>query len=635
MILKSILRKAFSFFALSVLLFNTALAEEVTQQSLLEKAKQLKLSEQSQWWDLVHYQNFYFPPTFKSLVDDPRFFVSPQGKEDPQSELEASIVGLFASPELGDQHIRCRFPARTAWLQKQLEVTDAQLPKVACERFEAWFKALDPGSLTLIFPSAYPNNPSSAFGHTLIRIDQKSTTALLSYTANFSADANDPNALVYAAKGIFGGYSGFFANAPYFEKVQQYGDLESRDIWEYRLNLTEEEVAQGVRHVWEMREMAFDYFYFDENCSYQLLSILDVAKPGVDLLRKFSLWVIPVDTVRVVTEVPGLIGNVEFRPSTVRVLKNKLDAAELNEIVLAKSLALGEIQSDDAALLKLSAEKQAFVVDLAYDYLQYLLIARKKDTEEVRASMYHFLRARSQIDADLPEQIIATPSVRPEQGHKTSRLRMSYGAALGGEQFGEMEFRPAYHDLLDPSGGYTEGAGIEFFSIKGRFAESRGVELESLTPLSILSITPWNRLTQPTSWMVDLTAQKKNFENDERHTVYLGKTGFGFAYQLASEAMWYGMAQGEVGGNHEFKDNYALGAGGRTGVILFPARDFSMSTTAEAVNFFAGEEHNEFHFVGEGRYSVSPNAALRVGVEYFQEVQDKDTEWKVSMDWYF
>jgi hypothetical protein len=65
------------------------------------------------------------------------------------------------------------------------------LPAEPCERFQSWFKELNPASMTLIFPSAYMNNPSSMFGHLLLRVDQKGQTEqtrLLAYTTENGED---------------------------------------------------------------------------------------------------------------------------------------------------------------------------------------------------------------------------------------------------------------------------------------------------------------------------------------------------------------------------------------------------------------------------------------------------------------
>ena len=36
-----------------------------------------------------------------------------------------------------------------------------------------------------------------------------------------------------------------------------------------------------LKHLWELQGIAFDYYYFDENCSWQLLGLLEVARPSL------------------------------------------------------------------------------------------------------------------------------------------------------------------------------------------------------------------------------------------------------------------------------------------------------------------------------------------------------------------
>ena len=68
---------------------------------------------------------------------------------------------------------------------------------------------------------------------------------------------------------------------------------EHRDLWEYRLTLTPAELDRLVRHLWELLPTYYDYYFFDENCSYHLLALLEVARPGLRLTDRFHAWTIP------------------------------------------------------------------------------------------------------------------------------------------------------------------------------------------------------------------------------------------------------------------------------------------------------------------------------------------------------
>jgi hypothetical protein len=75
---------------------------------------------------------------------------------------------------------------------------------------------------------------------------------------------------LYAIKGLFGFYRGYYSILPYYAKIQEYRDVSDRDIWEYPLNLEYEEVIKLLMHIYELNAIYSDYYFFDENCSYFL-----------------------------------------------------------------------------------------------------------------------------------------------------------------------------------------------------------------------------------------------------------------------------------------------------------------------------------------------------------------------------
>ena len=236
---------------------------------VLDQGRVQQLANTPYWIALGHYETAKLGG-WRSYVDDEAFFLAEDGAHHPDQELQATVEALYAPANLGDKHAQCVFPARTRWLREQLDLQD--LPQPNCQEFTTWYQSIDPHSAALIFPAAYLNSPSSMFGHTLLRIDQSNTrsddTTLLSYAINFGAyiEGSD-NSILYAWKGLMGGYPGLFALMPYQEKLSEYRSLENRDLWEYQLDLTPEETGRMVEHVWELKQIQFDYFFFDENLS--------------------------------------------------------------------------------------------------------------------------------------------------------------------------------------------------------------------------------------------------------------------------------------------------------------------------------------------------------------------------------
>jgi hypothetical protein len=134
------------------------------------------------------------------------------------------------------------------------------------------------------------------YGHTLLRVDAKDQdekTRLLAYAINYAANTNETNGVAFAINGLFGGYPGTFSMMPYYLKVREYSDMENRDVWEYELNLSPDVVDRVLMHVWELGPIYFDYYFFDENCSYYLLELLEAARPDMNLtgpFRRCASW---------------------------------------------------------------------------------------------------------------------------------------------------------------------------------------------------------------------------------------------------------------------------------------------------------------------------------------------------------
>ena len=184
----------------------------------------MALHEQRYWHLLLHYRST-LTGGFESEADEAGFFLAPDGKTDPEAELQATLTQFFATDLVGRsrQPARCAFIARYHWLKAALAIDESRLPRQPCERFQSWLAELNPASITVIFPSAYMNNPSSMFGHLLLRVDQKGQTertSILAYTVNYAADVTTDNGIVFAVLGLTGGFKGYFSTHPVLHQSQ-------------------------------------------------------------------------------------------------------------------------------------------------------------------------------------------------------------------------------------------------------------------------------------------------------------------------------------------------------------------------------------------------------------------------------
>jgi hypothetical protein len=427
-------------------------------QELTEQAVRAKLYEFRYWHRLLHYRkNFFGGHT--SEVDDEGFFLAKQGKTDPEAELRATLSMFFSDELVGrsQQPAQCAFIARYHWLNEKLKFDKTKLPPRPCERFHQWFDEFDAEYISMIFPSAYMGNPASMFGHTFLRVDPKDQTEqtrILAYTINYAAEVPPNPGIEYAYKGIFGKYKGFFSTIPYYLKVQEYRDIENRDIWEYRLNFSPKQIDRLLMHAWELGNAYFDYFFFKENCAYHILSLLEVADPSLRLTERFHFWTIPADTIRLLVKNQGLVGEVSYRPARSTQLKRKRETLSQKERQWITQLVEDPSVSQHEEFLAFSTEEQASLLDVASDFLRYQSLTDKDKAEKYKTSNRAVLVERSKRRIPSPPFQVTPLTPSPEHGHESFRVGTG-GGWRNHEMFEEISFRAVYHDLLDPDPGYT------------------------------------------------------------------------------------------------------------------------------------------------------------------------------------
>lgn len=414
------------------------------------EARLQQLAADPYWIALGHYERGKLGG-WRSYVDDERFFLADNGESHPDAELAATLKALYASPSLGDKHAQCVYPARTRWLHQQLQLDD--LPQPQCGEYDNWYRDINPHSAVLVFPAAYLNSPSSMFGHTLLRIDQadvtSNNTALLSYALNFGAYIEGmDNSILYAWKGLMGGYPGLFALVPYREKLAEYSRLENRDLWEYKLNLTPEETGRMVEHVWELKQVRFDYYFFDENCSFRLLELMEIARPGIELTEQFPLTAIPTDTVRAVKNA-GLIERIDYRPSREKELLARAEPLDHAERDWAKRLADDDSLRDAPDFKALPMPRQALIQDAAFRLVRYRATGQARDSG-IASRSYNLLRA---INRNPPPDLQVERPGQPEDGHESRTWQFGVGSR-DDRAFAEYGLRMAYHDLADNTYGF-------------------------------------------------------------------------------------------------------------------------------------------------------------------------------------
>ena len=614
-------------------------------ESLVATARELRLYEDRYWDILLHYKTS--GSGRESLVDDPAYFLAAGGKNDPAAELSATLRGFFDDAGSGDEHPRCRFPARFAWLKERLQIDEAMLPSVVCGKYEESLSNIKMQSAVLVFPAAHGNGPASMFGHTLIRIGSTFQSELLSYAVNYAAQGENDNSLVYTYKGLFGYYKGYYSILPYYEKVKEYNSIEHRDIWEYELNLTPAEIRRMVMHIWELRATYSDYYFFTENCSYNLLFLLEAARPSLELTNSYRtnvrFWVIPSDTIRGVVK-SGVVSRVKYRPSLATRIVALASALPAESQRLTLSLANQRTQLTQLTQLdetSLPPEEKAKILELAAEYLQYRYSRQELKREEYLRRYIAVLKARSELPGASQETAAAAPSVQPDQGHLPGKIDAGGGWRSRGmlhtrEWFAEFQWRPAYHDLMDPDQGYVEGAQINFFDLRGRYyPESNSLRLQSFRLLDILSLAPRDRFFLPVSWKVTTGFDRAIMRDGSERLIYRISPAGGGAWKRAHFGTAYLMVESDVQLTNVYEDRFAFGLGPVAGFFFSATDRWKVNLSGQAQYYPLGELHRTFRGSIRQNYLLTPNSSIELSLMSEQTFRRDLTEVRAGWNLYF
>ena len=493
--------------------------------SLWKQASERQLFHHPYWLKLLHFYSFGESVgqwSLKSDIVSSNFFLSQEGQYNPKAELKETLKALLA-PLNGDPnlHPRCKFIARFNWLRNNLDFP--KLPKISCTLFERWSDLEETTGISIVFVSSYLKNPASTFGHLLLKFNSKNRYfghSLLRPTLNFGATINPgDNPLIYAFRGLFGGYDGRFSDERFYNFNHVYGENELRDMWEYPINFSTEQHNRVIYHAWEMlQNVNFTYYFFLDNCAYRMAELLEMAwTDSTRLNTSGALWAIPVDVVfklkkiKRVTGELSLLGKPKLIPSRQRKLQNH--ATQLSEIEqnqLAKSLeTLNHLDSEE--FRNFPERSQARILDVMLDYRQYAKIDKLSLNKQKERTK--LLRARSELPI-LENNVFSEKIDAPTDGTPPMRFRFGsvYNALLGPAL--EIGTWANYHDLLGDESGHLQNAEVITLDLHLQFRKKSfevtqfqlfNIQKLALNPTGIVGDYEW-------SWRVRGGWERASFE---------------------------------------------------------------------------------------------------------------------------
>lgn len=580
-------------YLLLTFLFPTFCFSSITTQTFIE---QKKLYENPYWSKLLHYTNG------ESEIDSDNFFISKDGKTDLKKELFETINSL----KNGENNVLCRFPLRVKWLKENIPSLEKDIVNYSCAELDEFLSLVDAKYVTIVFPTAHINSPASMYGHTFLRVSSNEETPLISNAVNFAAKTDDTNGLIFAYKGLFGEYEGRYSILPYYEKIKEYNNLEQRDIWEYDLDLTQDEIDRLVLHAFELKDSYSDYFFFKENCSYNILWLLEVSRNDLDLVSHFTFKTVPLDSIKILKSF-NLIKDSRFRYSNMGKMKNilekKIENKEYLKAFINENKPLNE---------SLSTDDKISYLDFKILYLQYQRANNQYDKKEYLNKYVQLLKERSSYNK-ASSYDIKTP-FNPLDSHDSAKVSFFYDST---DSF-ELGLKPVYTDIYDISDGYLEGAYIDFFDLNIKKIKDEKIKLDKFTLLKINSLAQQDMIFKPFSWGIDLGYEY--FKDQSDYLKIKPETGLAFGKE---KNFIYTM----IGSNLYYKNSEQLySVGTSIGFITNQFEDIKLGIKYSYDKYNKSLENNEVEIFAT--YKMERNVALNI--KYINDDLYKDNKERIK-----
>jgi hypothetical protein len=456
------------------------------------------LAAEPTWLRLGHYERSRDSPTgWRSAIHPGKFFLDATGATDPRAELAATLQA-FRSPAGADpeQSAQCRFPARLQWLRARLGADARFGPDVPCAAFAAWTHSGSVTSISVVFATGFLGNPASYYGHTLLKFNFRAgetPSSLLDETVSYGAvlDGRHDGPVTYVVRGLTGRYDAGFSHIYFYYHDHNYGNQELRDLWEYRLDLPQQDVDFIVAHAWEVLGKRYTYYFFRGNCAYQMAKLLQVVD-GLDIIPPHRAWTIPQAMMQqlAVTQFHGrpLLASVIYRPSRQARFYERFRSLSPEEAKAMRAIAEKQLSVTDPRFAQQPVTSQQAELAALIDYYQFAHNPLAEAAPAVKQDYAAVLAARYQLPAGVPEVRSVVPK-SPDRARPPGWLQLGArtNSATGGAV--SLRFRGAYYDALDFDSGHVPFGSLSMGDTQLEFQRDR-VRIAKLDLIRIESVSP-------------------------------------------------------------------------------------------------------------------------------------------------
>ena len=602
---------------------SASYSDEGLSDALLN-AQKLNLGSQTKWYALLHFESGVFF-SGSSIINE-RFFLSSKGQQDPSEELKATITAFFKFP-----NSQCRFPARLMWFKTVMP--HANFPVIECSKYTAYINRFTTNSISVVYASGYLGNPASMFGHVLLKFNGDSgSNELLDNTYSYGATVpENDNKLTYIYKGITGGYQGHFANQKYHHQNLTYTESELRDLWEYRLKLTQDDIDLLLAHLWEIENTSMTYYFFKENCGYQLAKLLEIVinKP---LLAPNKSWVMPYDLVMMLNkpETNKYIDEVIYHGSRQQDLYTRFNQLTEQEKQSLDNIISTHSEQTVELLRTLNEKSEKKVIDTMYDYYAFIDVKNDGLTDEQSTKKKLLLTERF----NLPAEKLQWEKANKQPPHKAQNTAMIQISPIYNTSFGygvTARFRANYYDLLNLNAARIPYSELRTLDLSLLYTdEQKSWSIREFTLFNIINLNvSQTGLVEDALYAWELEAGYKPSSLSCINCSDMYVSGFlGKSKHVTKSGAGYIALAGEI----QFPDftSSSLLSGPEIGVVLTLTPYWATSLKARRTYNLNNIAEYENNLVWEQRFFEDRNFDVRTSIEY-----DDTFEYAINFSTYW
>lgn len=428
------------------------------------------------WHLLIHQSNS------KPYINDPRFLLSANFFS-PLLELELTLSEYERAP----LETVCRFPARMVFLSQELNFELPSDPFSHCVNLQDFLNYVPFDEIELVFASEVLSSATSMMGHIFIKASgenfrQNHVTHSLAYFTEITT--LNPFRLVVDS--TLAGMPGFFIVRPFSIDITQYLEQEQRNLWQFRLAASKEQIRLLQLHIWELNQIEITYLFQSFNCATLTLEMLALLKP--ELLNHKGPIVSPADVVKAVIA-EDMVTNTAVKTSSqwlFRALRDSLPSVTVNFI---DQWAFNQHKNEDALV---AARMEQYIQNaLVQEYIAAIAKSAIEQQLDINPEVHSLVQQNEfNTDSVLDLSFYKHPAKTPQD----SALGLSFFSESH-KEFLVLSYLPAGHLIQGDNRQYlTESELIIGKTAIALNLHNSSVSLQELTIYSVKNFTPNHRL---------------------------------------------------------------------------------------------------------------------------------------------